>query len=233
MIGDDVRVVARHAAGRFDVVEVTGSAAALHAAEPVPEAARPLAIWCRVERAALVLGSAQHDVTVDPVACARHGFELARRRSGGGAVLVVPDETVWLDVVVPRGDPLWSDDVGRAMWWLGDVWAAALRELAPGTDVQVHHGALERTAWSGVVCFDGLGAGEVLVDGAKAVGVSQRRHREVARLQSSVHLRWRPGTMVDLLAPPRPTVAELRAVHELAAAEAEVRAAVEARLAQL
>ena len=108
-----------------------------------------------------------------------------------------------------------------------------LRVLAPTTVVDVHRGALERTPWSSTVCFDGLGAGEVVVDGAKAVGVSQRRRRDGARLQSSLHRHWRPDVMVDLLASPRPSVGELRDVHEVDAAEASLRAAVEARLARM
>ena len=35
------------------------------------------------------------------VACAAPGVEVVRRRSGGGAVLLVPGEVVWFDVVVP------------------------------------------------------------------------------------------------------------------------------------
>lgn len=230
---DELAVEPRPAAGRFVVEEWHGSARAVHAATPTPVEGRPLAVWCVVAAPALVLGSAQAETTIDLDACARHGLDLARRRSGGGAVLVVPGEMVWLDVVVPRSDPLWSDDVGRAMWWLGEVWAGALRELRPGAAVEVHRGALERSSWSSAVCFDGLGAGEVLVGAAKAAGISQRRQRDTARLQSSVHLRWRPDLMVELLAPPRPTVDDLRRVYEVAVDEVRLRGAVEARLAQL
>ena len=99
-----------------------------------------------------------------------------RRRSGGGAVLVGPGQAVWIDVVVPAGDPLWADDVGRAGWWLGEVWAAALAAAGlPGGEVW--RGAQVRSAWSDRVCFAGLGAGEVTVGGRKVVGISQRRTR--------------------------------------------------------
>ena len=33
-------------------------------------------------------------------------------------VLLLPGEFVWLDLVIPAGDPLWHDDVGRAMVWV-------------------------------------------------------------------------------------------------------------------
>jgi len=147
-------------------------------------------------------------------------------------VLVVPGEIVWLDVIVPRGDPLWDDDIGRSMWWLGDAWATALR--SSGVDgVAVHRGRQVVTASSPRICFDGLGAGEVLVGAAKAVGISQRRTRHWARLQSAVHLRWRPETMVSLLAAPRPSAASLRPVWSADLSAASLRAAMESALAAL
>ena len=205
-----------------------GPAASLHGL--VPDGSGRLAEWYEVERPALVLGSAQRDEVVDHAAVAAAGVDVVRRRSGGGVVLLVPGESLWLDVVVPRGDPLWDDDVAAAMWWLGDVWCEAL--LAVGaSSATVHRGALLHTPWSRLVCFDGLGSGEVLVDGRKAVGISQRRTRDWVRLQSSIHLAWQGDLLVSLLAPPAPTVAELRspAVHRGDAAA--LQRAVESALA--
>jgi hypothetical protein len=51
------------------------------------------------------------------------------------------------------------------------------------------------------VCFAGLAAGEVIVDGAKVVGISQRRTRAGARFQCSVPLRWDAARHAELLAP--------------------------------
>ncbi len=185
-----------------------GSAATLHGL--VPDGGVRTAEWYEVDRPALVLGSAQRDEVVDHDACSAAGVDVVRRRSGGGVVLLVPGETLWLDIVVPRDDPRWDDDVARAMWWLGDVWCQAL--AAVGTaGAAVHRGGLTHSAWSRLVCFDGLGSGEVGVDGRKAVGISQRRTREWLRLQSSIHLCWRPDLLVSLLAPPAPTVADLQA----------------------
>ncbi len=145
---------------------------------------RPLP-WCSA--------SAQPDADV------RAGIDIdvVRRRSGGGAVLVVPGEVLWIDVIVPSGDPLWADDVGRAFHWLGDVWAAALAER--GIEGEVHKGPLVRTPWSAAVCFAGLGPGEVTVDGKKVVGISQRRTRAAARFQCAALGRWDPGGLAALL----------------------------------
>jgi lipoate-protein ligase A len=156
--------------------------------------------WFEVDRPALVLGSTQGDIVVDHGACARAGVEVVWRHSGGGAVLLVPGEVVWLDVILPASDPRWSDDVGRATWWLGQAWADALASLGhPGG--QVHRGPMVASAWSRLVCFAGLGPGEVTIAGRKAVGISQRRTRGVARFQCALHRRWDPAALLGLLAP--------------------------------
>ena len=85
-----------------------------------------------------MLGSTQREDVVDRAALAAAGVDLVRRRSGGGAVLVEPERTVWIDVDVPVGDPLWSADVGRSFGWLGRTWAAALGAL--GLPAEVHDG---------------------------------------------------------------------------------------------
>jgi lipoate-protein ligase A len=139
------------------------------------------------DQPALVLGSSQAMVEAGAI-------EVVRRRSGGGAVYVAPGATLWVDVVVPRGDDLWDDDVGRATYWLGDAWAAAVGDRA-----LVHRGAMVHTEWSNLVCFAGLGPGEVTVDGRKVVGISQRRTREAARFQCVAYERWDPHPLVDLL----------------------------------
>lgn len=155
-----------------------------------------------VSAPALVLGSTQP-------APSSMGVELVRRRSGGGAVLLRPDETVWVDVVVPAGDPLWSDDVGLAFHWLGDTWAAAL--AAVGVAGSVHRGGLVRTPWSSQVCFAGVGAGEVVVPGgaSKIVGMASRRTRAWALFQCAVPRRWDPAAYVSLLGLPPAAAADL------------------------
>jgi lipoate-protein ligase A len=203
-----------------------GTASAFHALQP--SGGHRLAWWLDVDRPALVLGSAQPDSVADRQACVDAGVEVVRRRSGGGAVLLVPGQCAWLDVVVPNADPLWRDDIGRSMWWFGEVWAQALTALGVA-DVDVHRGPIEHTAWSRLVCFDGLGAGEVTVGGRKAVGISQRRTRDWMRLQSSVHLAP-PHLLVSLLSPPRPTEGELRPPAVIDVPPDQLKAAVEAAL---
>ena len=63
---------------------------------------------------------------MDHEACERAGVAVVRRRSGGGAVLLVPGEVTWLDVIVPPGSAGWSDDAHVPMVWLGRHLAAVL-----------------------------------------------------------------------------------------------------------
>ena len=154
---------------------VTGTATELHLRELPPERG----VWVfEVDQPALVLGSTQPLIDLD-------GIEVVRRRSGGGAVYLEPGGTLWVDVVVPRGDEVWDDDVGRATYWLGEAWAAAVDGGAA-----VHRGPMVRTEWSDLVCFAGLGPGEVTVDGRKVVGISQRRSRAAARFQCVTYETW-------------------------------------------
>lgn len=182
------------------------SAEDFHARE-VPEPAER-AVWvCDATGPALVLGSAQRDEGVDRVACAAAGIEVVRRHSGGGAVLVVPGEVLWVDLVLPAGDRLWQADVGRAFHWVGEAWVAALAEL--GVTAAMHTGPLVRSPWSGAVCFAGLGPGEVTVEGRKVVGMSQRRTRAAARFQCAAIGRWEPAAIVPLLGLPPAAAEEL------------------------
>jgi lipoate-protein ligase A len=149
---------------------------------------------------AVVLGSTQALTSVDQDACASAGVDIVRRRSGGGAVLVDAPTLLWVDLVVPAGDPLWSPDVGRAAWWVGEAWSEALfRSGIAGTEVW--KGPLVRNRWSSLVCFGGLGAGEVVsAAGQKVVGISQRRTRNGALFQCGCLLEWAPQPLLGLLA---------------------------------
>lgn len=174
-----------------------GAAATFHA-RPLPEPAARTLWVLEVDRPALVLGSTQPEASAERRALAAAGVDLVRRRSGGGAVLLVPGEALWVDVVVPRSDSLWDDDVSCAGHWLGTAWAAALAEL--GVATSVHLGGLVRTRWSTLVCFAGLAPGEVTQAGRKLVGVAQRRSRSGARFQCVLLRRWSPADVLALLA---------------------------------
>lgn len=206
-----------------------GAAGDVHARDLAPPSGPGAAIvWIEATGPAIVLGSRQADGAglVDGAACARDGVEVARRRSGGGAVWLAPGAHLWVDVLVGRADPRWDDDVARACGWVGDAWCAALAAegLASAGDLAVHRGGLVRDA---PVCFAAMGPGEVTRGGAKLLGVSQRRTREGARFQCVVHARWEPDAYrryaPGLGAPPAPAdVATLPALADADRARALV-----------
>ncbi len=187
-----------------------GSAADFHGRD-MPSVIVPSVQWFHVEQSALVLGSAQPIEHVDVEACARAGVEIVRRRSGGGAVLVEPNNVLWADVLIPFDHAMWTNDVSSSAWWLGEVWLHTLDSLGM-TGLHVHRGAMREGEWSRRVCFAGVGGGEVMLGERKVVGISQRRTRAGARFQCAVYSRWHPERVAELMAEPRPSVADLEHV---------------------
>ncbi len=135
---------------------------------------------------ALVLGSGQRMQPGLESRAEAEGLPVIRRRSGGGAVLVIPEAVLWVDLLLPRVDSLWEEDVGRSTAWVGMAWQEALSSFG----IQAHlagrnasHGSSFRGSLGHEVCFAGRTASEVLVGKRKVVGISQRRDRHGARFQ--------------------------------------------------
>jgi lipoate-protein ligase A len=180
------------------VEHITGSAAALHGRDALADPRRRVTLL-EVDASALVLGSTQRTDTVDTTEAARRDTVIVRRRTGGGAVYLEPASHVWIDLVIPIGDPLWSDDVATAFDWLGDAWAAVVRDC--GLSGQVNRAAVCHSVLGRLVCFAGLGFGEVTVDGRKAVGLAQRRTRQGAWFQGALLRSWAVEPYGALLGP--------------------------------
>ena len=219
----------------FELLEFAESPRAFHGRD-VPDGTPPQ-IWLNtVTEPALVLGSTQRDMSiVDEMACAASGVDAVRRRSGGGAVLLLPGEVTWFDVIIPAGGPGWAEDVHVPMVWLGRRLAEVLDDSGGSSEaITVHDGGLISTDYSRLLCFDGIGPGEVMLGGHKLVGMSQRRTRDVARLQCCWYHRYDPAKLVSLLAAEvRPVLADLQPVSTLdAAVSAEVVAALAGRLSR-
>jgi lipoate-protein ligase A len=192
-----------------------GSAALVSAAGPVDRQVRILSSADR----AVVLGSAQPEDHLDRSRAAAAGLAVVRRPSGGGAVLVGPGLALWIDVVVPAGDALWDADVGRAAWWLGQVFVAALADVGlPGGEMW--SGPMVRRPWSDRVCFAGVGAGEVTLSERKLVGIAQRRTRSGALFQCAVPIVWDPQPLLEVLR--WPPGQQARAAADLGATAAGV-----------
>jgi lipoate-protein ligase A len=147
-------------------------------------------VWhVTINQPAVVLGSSQQEKSIDTDALIKNDYDVVKRRTGGGAVLV-DGTALWIDVTLPRSHRWWDDDVSKSMLWLGQAWAAVLSELSPSNTFEVHRGAMVRTSLSNDICFAGLAPGEVTVNGKKIVGISQRRSREGARFQCVMYSSW-------------------------------------------
>ena len=192
-------------------------------------------VWdVRITQTAMVLGSRQNESLLNGDLCGRDGIEVVRRRSGGGIVFLAPGEHVWLDVVVPRGDVLWSDDVAQASWWLGDVWVQALNALGV-SNVSVHHESLSSDAWGDLLCFAGVGPGEVVQRDdeslSKLVGISQRRTRDYARFQCTIYTKWNPHDVEMYVVNTPGNLSEI--VHRVATVQASQQAIVDTFVSHL
>lgn len=166
---------------KTQIISTSGGAGDFHA-RPIPHTLHPQ-IWIHhLWRPSVVLGSTQKPDIVDAQAISRAGYELTKRRSGGGLVIVHPDTSVWIDVIIPTSHPLWCDDVGKAFHWVGKAWADAL-ETASVPNPRVHSGPPSNPDLGRVLCFGSTGSGEVESESSKVVGLSQRRTRHGARFQ--------------------------------------------------
>jgi len=155
----------------------------------------------------LVICSSQRSDTIDQQALAAAQITIASRRTGGGAVLVSESDVVWVDVVIDDTHPHWDTDVSRSFEWLGRACQRALAEL--GTNTTMHTGRLHKTTWSPLICFAGLGPGELTIEtgttktgtSQKVLGISQRRTRDRARFQIAILKRWSGSEHASFLAP--------------------------------
>jgi lipoate-protein ligase A len=190
-------------------------------------------VVCEVERPALVLGSRQDTKILHLDRSAAQGWDVVRRRSGGTLVHLVPGEVLWVDLLMAATHPAFTTDLRASMIWMGQQWAAVLSALSgplcltvsePDTlaagptrsaEITVFQGAVERSAWADLLCFGGLGPGEVTLDGAKLVGLSQRRTRSGAWFQMAVHRRFEIADLTELWAVKTPPLSALGPVATL------------------
>jgi len=205
-----------------DVTQRRGTVRELHDFDPLAAVGDAAEVWwLQPEDLAVALGSRQGPEILDTDECARLGIGVVKRRSGGGAVLLIPDQVVWVDIVVPAGGA--PDDVRASMVWAGEAWRRALAPFAAGGELTVHTGSMVATPWSDLVCFAGLGPGEVSLDGRKLVGLSQRRTRNGMRVQGTLYTAPPAIDLASLFRAPRPAIA-LPTVASLAVDPAQLAA---------
>jgi lipoate---protein ligase len=154
--------------------------------------------WWLVDDEALVLGRGSK-VTADAAACEAAGVSVVRRSSGGGPVVWGPD-LLALDVIIPRGHPLHSDDVAESYRWLGEALAQVITELGiPAEALSPTQARDSADGMGALACYASLSPWEVVVDGRKVVGLSQVRRRSGTLLQAGILLAIDAGRLAGLL----------------------------------
>jgi lipoate-protein ligase A len=148
------------------------------------------------------LGHFQPRDMADPAACARHGVEVVRRVTGGGAVFHHGDLTACL--VCPGG--LLPRSVRESYRLLSGAHAAALRSVGLDAEVGSEAPPLPRRLRRGYDCFARLTECDVAVGGVKVAGSAQRRKNGAVLHHTSVV--WEPQP-VELLAELLPGAASL------------------------
>ncbi|MDA8209927.1 MAG: hypothetical protein M0Z92_13135 [Actinomycetota bacterium] len=158
-------------------------------------------MWlCEPGADALILGSAQRLNEGHERFVARHGFELARRSSGGTGVVVVRGGAVWIDIGLPPGDPLLIDDVSRSFAPISGAWSEALA-LIGVRGAEAFSGAMSKGGEFSEVCFAGRASGEILLGGRKLVGMSQRRSGHGAWFHTMAYLNFPAILSAEALLP--------------------------------
>lgn len=128
-------------------------------------------------RPALTLGRFQPDDDVDAAACAHHGVEVARRPSGGRALLHGADLTYALACQRP------AEPVSDTYRWIAAGLVAALARLGVDAAVTEHHGR------AGAACFGALAGADLRVGDRKLCGSAQVRRGRTVLQHGSVLLR--------------------------------------------
>ena len=148
-------------------------------------------------RPALIYGRRGGDQEAAQRRAGALGYGVARRSSGGGAVLAGP----WLlgvELLLPHSHVLAQLSPVESFRWFGRCWQHVLREqgyasrLADAASIATHNAAAQAAAvdW---ICFAGLGHGELLdTEGRKLLGLAQYRGRAGVLLSAGLLLAATP-----------------------------------------
>ncbi len=165
--------------------------------------------WYEAAHPALILGAAQNPAILDLEASHSAGYSVYKRTSGGAVVLAGPG-FLSLDVALPPGSALASNDVTQAYKWFGQCWVDALARLdIPArlvTPQEARQSRLDLETASEaeklvkLVCFGTLSSYEVTSeDGRKLVGLAQVKRRGASLLQAGLHRQWSGPEFAQIL----------------------------------
>lgn len=205
----------------WQVIRRRGPAQALHQSNT--DLTDPTIITYDLTHPAVVLGSTQPIDVLDHDAVNAAGLHVARRRSGGGYVVLIPGEFLWVDVILPRQDVRSVDDVEQATWWLGSAWKSWLIDLDMAGEWTMRDRGVSDPELGRLVCFAAAGPGELFLDGQKVIGISQHRNKYRARFQCMAYTHFRGDLEADLLSVDRAENLHIETGELAAKLRAEVR----------
>jgi lipoate-protein ligase A len=174
---------------------------------------------------AVVLGLGmrhRRDEVVDVVRCAQAGLDVLERRAGGGAVLV-DAHMVCGAICAPLPAARIADDVTESYRWLGEHLLSGLHALgvADARRVEVAEARADSQSQKAgsdpsarllpSACYGGLSPHEIVVGGAKLVGLAQIRRRHAVLFQYGILLRDQSPLADVLEVPDEASRAQLRA----------------------
>lgn len=179
-------------------------AADLALVDEVAKGAPPALRFYRWDPPALTLGRFQPEGDVDVEACAKRGVQVARRPTGGRALLHGGDVTYAVAMPRPPGS---AGSVDAIYTYLAHGLTAGLARIGVRAEVARHDGD------AGPACFSSLRGSDLRVGGCKLVGSAQV-HRDRAVLQhGSVLLHRLDFDETDLLVFPDQAARELERAH--------------------
>lgn len=171
-----------------------GLASSLHA-NPVKYLDVKTARFLKIEKSALVLGSSQDRAQFEATSIAQPDLEIVVRRSGGGVVFLEPFRQLWVDISIPKFDRLYIDDVQKSFFPIGSIFLDVLSKIC-SYEFEMHTGNLVGGPIGKEICFAGIGPGEITFEGAKVVGISQRRTANGSVFQCTLYSRY-PSVEVE------------------------------------
>jgi lipoate-protein ligase A len=193
--------------------EAPGAALAADEAllEAVEPGGSPVVRWYTARAPAVVLGLGLHHrlaEVLDLDRCAQAGIEVIERRAGGGAVLL-DQHLLCCAICLPLPDRRVPADLTDSYRWLGELFAARLRQAGLAArrvevaearaDVQALRARSDPVA-AGLLacCYGALSPHEVAIGSAKVIGLAQVRRRHAALFQAGCLLRDQ-SDLADLL----------------------------------
>ena len=130
---------------------------------------------------------------VDVAACASQGIALVRRMTGGGTVVHGWDVTY--TVIAPHDTSAMPKQIGEAYRVISDCLVCGLRSI--GIDAQQQADKRVETDLPNV-CLSKPARYDIMVDGKKVAGVSQRRNRVGVMYQGYIALDMPPKSVLAL-----------------------------------